>query len=76
MEMVKHKEIILKAAREKQSYLQGSSHKTISWFLNGNFAGQKGLARNIHNEKKQGPTTKITLIFVGINLSISSGQDT
>ena len=38
---VKDKERILKAAREKQlSYLQGSSHKTGSWFLNRNFASQ------------------------------------
>ena len=38
-----------------------SSHKSISWFLNRNFAGQKGLARNIQSDEKQGLTAKITL---------------
>ena len=61
MPKVKDKQRILKAAREKLlSYLQGSSHKTVSWFLNRNFAGQKGLAQNIQSDDKQGPTTKIT----------------
>ena len=61
MPNVKHKEKILKTAREKVNYLQGSSHKTVSLFLNRNFAGQKVLARNILNDEKQRPTTKITL---------------
>ena len=43
MPKVKNKEIILKAAREKQSvvgrYLQGISHKTVSRFLKRNFSG-------------------------------------
>ena len=38
MPKVKDKERILKAARE-ESYLQRSSHKTVSWFLKRNFAG-------------------------------------
>ena len=42
--MVKDKERILKAAREKQlSYLKGNTHKTVSCFLSRNL-GQKGLA--------------------------------
>ena len=52
MPKVKDKERIWKAAREKQSYLQRSSHKTISWFLKRNFAGQKGLERSIQSDKK------------------------
>ena len=56
MPNVKDKERILKAAREKQSYLQRSSHKIINWFLKWNFAGKKGLARSIQNDDKQGPT--------------------
>ena len=35
---VKDKERIFKAAREQQSYLQRSSHKTVSWFFRRNFA--------------------------------------
>ena len=38
MPKVKDKERILKAARKKQSYLQRSSHKTVS-FLKRNIAG-------------------------------------
>ena len=57
MPKVKGKERILKAAREKQSYLQRSSHKIISSFLKRNFAGKKGLARSIQSDEKQGPTT-------------------
>ena len=53
---IKDKERILKAAREKQSYLQRSSHKIINWFLKWNFAGKKGLARSIQSDEKQGPT--------------------
>ena len=47
----------LKAAREKESYLQKSSHKTVSRFLKRNFAGKKGLARSIQSDEKQRPTT-------------------
>ena len=40
MPKVKDKESLLKAAREKKlSYLQGSSHKTVSRFFKRNFAG-------------------------------------
>ena len=39
MPKVKYKERIANAARENQSYLQRSTHKTISCFLKRNFAG-------------------------------------
>ena len=52
MPKVKDKKQILKAAREK-SYLKGSSHKTISQFLKRNFAGYKGLGRNIKGLKSR-----------------------
>ena len=60
---VKDNERILKAARENgESYLQRSFHKTISLqFLKRNFAGKKGLARNIQSHGKQVPMTYITL---------------
>ena len=50
---VKDNERILKAAREKgESYLQRSFHKTISLqFLKRNFAGKKGMARNIQSHE-------------------------
>ena len=44
---IKDKERILKAAREKESYLQRSAHKIISCFLKRNLAGKKGLERSI-----------------------------
>ena len=56
--MTKVKERILKAARKKaDSYPQKSSHKTVSWFLKRNFAGEKRLERSIQSNEKQGPTT-------------------
>ena len=61
MAKIKDREETSKAAREKISYLQVSSLKTVSWFLNRNITGQKGLAWNIQSDKKQGLTTKITL---------------
>ena len=61
MPKVKDKEILKSSKRKAVSYLQGSSHKTVSCFLKRNFAGQKGLARNIQSHEKQGPTAKITL---------------
>ena len=62
MHNVKDKEKILKQ-QEKSSYLQGSSHKTVSlsWFLNRNFSGQKGLAHNIQSDEKQGTITEMML---------------
>ena len=44
---IKDKERILKAVKEKESYLQRSSHKTISQFLKRNLTGRKGLERSI-----------------------------
>ena len=41
---IKHKEQILKAAREKQQITQGESHKDNSWSFNKNSSGQKGMA--------------------------------
>ena len=58
---IKDKERILKAAREKESYLQRSSHKTVSWFLKRNLTVKKGLARSIPSHERQGPTSKIIL---------------
>ena len=58
---MKDKERILQAAREKDSYLQMSSHKIISWFLKRNLAAKKGLERNIQSHERQGPTSKIIL---------------
>ena len=64
MPKVEHKEKNLKSSKRKAvSYLQGSFHKTVSCFLNGNFAGQKEVARNIQSDEKQGPTTKITILI-------------
>ena len=46
---------MLKAAREKQSYLQRSYHKTISSFLKRNFVSKERLAGSIQSDEKQGP---------------------
>ena len=54
---MKVKERILQAAREKDSYLQMSSHKIISWFLKRNLAAKKGLERNIQSHERQRPMT-------------------
>ena len=59
---IKEKERILKAAREKEtSYLQRSSHTTVSWFLQRDLTGKKGMERSIWSQERQGPTSKITL---------------
>ena len=58
---IKDEERFLKAARETESYLQRSSHKTISWFPKRNLTGKKGLERSIWSHEKQGPTPKMTL---------------
>ena len=53
---------ILEAGKRKgDSYLQRSSHKTVSWFLKRDLTGKKGLARSIPSHERQGPTSKITL---------------
>ena len=64
---IKVKERILKAARKKESYLQSSSHKTLSWFLKGNLAGKKGLEGSIQSHGRQEPARKITVSSIGIN---------
>ena len=43
---IKHKEQILKAAREKQQITQGDSYKDNSWSFNRNSSGQEGMARH------------------------------
>ena len=53
MPKVKDKERTLTAARDKQ-LPQGSSHNYVSWLLQGNSAGQKGLAGNTQSHEKQG----------------------
>ena len=63
MPKFKDKKRILKAARENQLV----THKGIpirllaNFSLNKNFAGQKGLPRNIQSHEKQGPIDKIAL---------------
>ena len=47
---IKDKKRVLKAAREKESYLQRISHKTISWFLKRNLVGKEGLERSIQSQ--------------------------
>ena len=66
---VKNKEKFLKETKE-DSYLHGSSHKTVSWFLNRNISGQKGLAWNIHSDEKQKHTTKTILLKKGYHLKL------
>ena len=56
----KDKERILKP-QVKNSYLQGSFHKTVSCFLYRNISDQKGLAQNTQHDGKQGPSAKNTL---------------
>ena len=43
---IKHKEQILKAAREKPQITQGDSYKDNSWSFNRNSSGQEGTARH------------------------------
>ena len=47
--------------RKGHSYLQRSSHKTVSWFLKRDLTGKKGLEKSIPSHKRQGPTSKIAL---------------
>ena len=67
MSKLKDKERILKAAREKQIVTyKGVPIRLSADFSKRNFAGKKGLARNIQSDVKQGPTTKITLLSKAI----------
>ena len=47
--------------RKGDSYLQRSSHKTVSRFLQRDLTGKKGLARSIPSHERQGATSKIAL---------------
>ena len=47
--------------RKGDSYLQRTSHKTVSWFLKRNLTGRKGLERSTQSYERQGPTSKIIL---------------
>ena len=67
MSRVNNKERILKAAREQQRVTyKGVPIRPSVDFSKRNFAGKKGLARNIQSDVKQGPTTKITLLSKAI----------
>ena len=58
MPEVKDKERILTAVREKQFITyRGVPIRLSADFSKRNFAGQKGLARNIQSDEKQRPTT-------------------
>ena len=61
MPKVKDKENLKSSKRKGGSYLQRTSHKTVSSFLKRNVEDKKGLARSIQSDEKQGPTSKITL---------------
>ena len=59
---IKDERIFLKSSKRKgDSYLQRSSHRTVSCFLKRNLAGKKGLERSIPSHERQGPTSKITV---------------
>ena len=57
MPKVKDKENLKSSKRKGGSYLQRTSHKTVSSFLKRNVEDKKGLARSIQSDEKQGPTT-------------------
>ena len=59
---IKEKVRILKAAREKETVTyKGVPIRLSADFLKENFAGYKGLARNIQSQEKQRPIAKITV---------------
>ena len=47
--------------RKGNSYLQRSSHKAVSWFLQRDLTGKKGMQRSIPRDERQGSTSKITV---------------
>ena len=48
---------MLKSSKKNgDSYLQRTSHKTVSLFLQRDLTGKKGLARSISSHERQGPT--------------------
>ena len=53
MPKFKDKDRIWKASKEKQFVAyKGAPMQTVSWFLNRNFTGQKGVAKNIQSDEK------------------------
>ena len=61
MQRLKINKEFSKQQEKAVSYVEGSSHQTVNWFLKGNFADNKGLARSIQSHGKQGPIAKIAL---------------
>ena len=56
------RESLKKSSKRKgESYLQRSSHKTVSGLLKRNLPGKKGLERSVSSHERQGPTSKITV---------------
>ena len=50
---IKNKKTILNSKRKAACFIQGNSHKTISWLFSRNFAGQMRVAQYIQsNERK------------------------
>ena len=50
---IKHKEQILKAAREKQQITQGDSHKDNCRSFNRNASSQEGMARHTQSDERK-----------------------
>ena len=60
---MKHKERILKAAREKAtSNIQGKPRTLNSWSFSRNSAGQKGMVGYIQSTEREKSTTEITVL--------------
>ena len=59
---IKHKERILKAAREKKTVTyKGVPIRLSADFSKKNLAGKKGIERSIQSHESQGPPSKMTL---------------
>ena len=59
---IKHKEQILKEAREKTTNnTQEDFHKDNSWFINRNSSGQEGMAGHTQSDERKWPTVQITV---------------
>ena len=56
---IKERENLKSNKRKGDSYLQKSSHKTISWFIKRNLTGSEGLVRSIWSHERQEFTSKI-----------------
>ena len=58
---MKHKEKILKAAREKQEIThKWIPHKANSWSFNRNSSGWKGMAGHSYSDEREKPITQVT----------------